>query len=113
MSVTSLSKKVLLIYLTVLGLRSRGPSLVTERGALLAAAPSAEDRLRELQRAGRHPWLPGLEDRLSNCGAQPQLLHGTRDLPGSGIELMSPALAGGFSTSEPAGKPNTLCLDAF
>jgi len=27
------------------------------------------------------------------------------DLPGSGIEPVSPALAGGFSTTEPPGKP--------
>jgi len=27
------------------------------------------------------------------------------DLPGSGIEPMSPALAGRFFTTEPAGKP--------
>ena len=28
------------------------------------------------------------------------------DLPGPGIELLSPALAGGFFTTEPPGKPN-------
>ena len=28
------------------------------------------------------------------------------DLPQPGIELMSPALAGGFFTAEPPGKPN-------
>ena len=31
--------------------------------------------------------------------------HGTWDLPGSGIKLLSPALAGGFFTAEPPGKP--------
>ena len=30
------------------------------------------------------------------------------DRPGSGIELMSPTLADGFSTTEPPGKPFTL-----
>ena len=33
------------------------------------------------------------------------MLHGMWDLPGSGIEPMSPALAGGFFTTEPPGKP--------
>ena len=28
-----------------------------------------------------------------------------RDLPGSGVQPMSPALAGGFFTTEPPGKP--------
>ena len=30
---------------------------------------------------------------------------GTWDLPGSGIEPVSPTLAGGFFTTEPPGKP--------
>ena len=47
-----------------------------------------------------------LERALNNCGAGAQLLHSMRDLPGSGIEPMSPALAGGFSTIEPTRKPN-------
>ena len=33
------------------------------------------------------------------------LLHGMWDLPGLGVEPMSPALAGGFFTTEPPGKP--------
>ena len=33
------------------------------------------------------------------------------DLPDSGIKPMSPALAGGFFTSEPPGKPQTNCMD--
>ena len=36
------------------------------------------------------------------------LLHSTWDLPGSGIESVSPALAGGFFTTEPSGKPNVV-----
>ena len=39
------------------------------------------------------------------AGAWPQLVHGMWDLPGSGIEPMSPALAGGFFTSQSPGKP--------
>ena len=34
------------------------------------------------------------EDRLNGCGAQHMLLHGMWCLPRSGIEPMSPALAG-------------------
>ena len=35
-----------------------------------------------------------LECRLSSCGAQALLLHGTWDLPGPGIEPASRALSG-------------------
>ena len=41
---------------------------------------------------------------LSSCGARSQLLHGMWDLPGPGLEPMSPALAGGFLTTVPPGK---------
>ena len=34
-------------------------------------------------------------------------------LPDPGIKLMSPALAGGFFTTEPPGKHNVLCLPTF
>ena len=46
-----------------------------------------------------------VERRLSSCGAWAYLLHGMWDLPGPGLEPMSPALAGGFLTTEPPGKP--------
>ena len=46
-----------------------------------------------------------LENRLSSCGAQAQLLRGMRDLSGPGLVPMSPALAGGFLTTAPPGKP--------
>ena len=45
-----------------------------------------------------------LEHRLSSCGARAELLRGMWDLPGPGIEPVSPALAGGFSTTAPPGK---------
>ena len=45
-----------------------------------------------------------LEHRLSSCGAQAQLLRGIWDLPGPGLEPVSPALAGGFLTTVPPGK---------
>ena len=46
-----------------------------------------------------------LERGLSHCDAQASLLHGMWTLPGSGIEPVSPALAGRFFTTEPPGKP--------
>ena len=46
-----------------------------------------------------------LERRLNSCGALAYLLCGMWDLPGPGIEPMSPALVGGFLTTAPPGKP--------
>ena len=48
-----------------------------------------------------------LEHRVSSCGAQAQLLHSMWDLPGPGFEPVSPALAGGFLTTAPPGKPQS------
>ena len=56
---------------------------------------------------------------LSSCGTRASLLHGMWDLPGPGLEPVSPALAGGFSTTVPPGKSLTqgfytwssLCLE--
>ena len=42
---------------------------------------------------------------LSSCGTWAQLFHGVWDLPKPGIKLVSPALVGGFSTTEPPWKP--------
>ena len=49
-----------------------------------------------------------LTRRLSNCGSRAQLLRGTWDLPRPGLEPVSPALAGRFSTTAPPGKPGTV-----
>ena len=49
--------------------------------------------------------LRALERRLSSCGARALLLRGRLDLPGPGIEPVSPALAGGFLTTAPPRKP--------
>ena len=46
---------------------------------------------------------PALEYGLSSC-AQAQLPHGMWNLPGPGIKLVSPALAGGFLTTGPPGE---------
>ena len=69
-----------------------------------ARAPGAQasiDVARGLSSCG----LRALERRLSSWGAQAQLLHGMWDLPGPGLEPMSPALAGGLLTTAPPGKP--------
>ena len=50
-----------------------------------------------------------LEHRLGSCGMLAQLLCSIWDLPGSGIEPVSPALAGRFFTTKPPGKP-CLCF---
>ena len=52
--------------------------------------------------------LRALEHRLSSCGVHAQLLRGMWDLPGSGLETMSPALADGFPTTAPPGKSRYL-----
>ena len=53
--------------------------------------------------------LRALESRFSSCGARAQLLRGMWDLPGPGLEPVSPALVGRFLTTELPGKP----LNAF
>ena len=42
---------------------------------------------------------------FSSCGSRAQLLRGMWDFPGPGHEPVSPALAGGFLTTAPPGKP--------
>ena len=51
-----------------------------------------------------------LDHRPSSCGTQAWLLHSMWDLPRLGLEPMSPALAGGFFTTEPPGTPYTAHL---
>ena len=100
----SLNKFYLFIYLflAVLGLRfcarafsscgERGPLFIAVRGPLtIAASLAAEHRLQTR--------------RLSNCGSRAQLLRGMWNLPRPGLEPVSPALTGGFSTTAPPGKP--------
>ena len=52
-----------------------------------------------------------LEHSLRSCGTRAWLLQGTWDLPGSGIEPVSPALAGGFFTTEPPRNPSSVILN--
>ena len=93
--------------MAVLGLRfcartfsscgKRGPLLIVVRAPLtITAFLVAEHRFQTR--------------RLSNCGSRAQSLHGMWDLPRPGLEPVSPALAGRFSTTAPPGKP---CFGVF
>ena len=44
---------------------------------------------------------------FSSCGTRAELLRGMWDLPGPGLEPVSPALAGRFSTTAPPGRPHS------
>ena len=70
-----------------------GPLFIAVRGPFpIVASLVAEHRLQT--------------HRLSNCGSRTQLLRGMWDLLRPGLEPVSPALAGRFSTTAPPGKPN-------
>ena len=69
-----------------------GPLFIAVHGPLtIAASLVAEHRLQTR--------------RLSSCGSWAQPLCGMWDLPRPGLEPVSPALAGRFSTTAPPGKP--------
>ena len=57
-----------------------------------------------------------LERKVGSCGTRASLFRDMWDLPGPGIEPMSHALAGGFLTTAPPGKPKEVfqpeCFDA-
>ena len=94
-----------ILFLAVLGLRfcarafsscsERGPLFIAVRGPLtVTASLVAEHRLQTR--------------RLSSCGSRAQLLCGMWDLPRPGLEPVSPALAGRFSTTAPPWKPSAI-----
>ena len=61
------------------------------------------------------PWTVAHQDPLSMGFPRQEycsrwLLHFPGDLPDPGIELESPALAGGFFTTEPSGKPTDILV---
>ena len=77
----------------------RGPLFIAVRGPLtVAASLVVEHRLQTR--------------RLSSCGSGAQSLRSMWDPPRPGLEPVSPALTGRFSTTAPPGKPNSnyLCL---
>ena len=75
----------------------RGPLFIAVRGPLTIAASLVVEHRLQMR-------------RLSNCGSRAQLLHSMWDLPRPGLEPVSPALAGRFSTTAPPGKP---CFNIF
>ena len=98
------------LFMAVLGLRfwarafsscgERGPLFIVVSGPLtIVASLVAEHRLQAR--------------RLSSCGSRAQLLCGMWDLPRPGLEPVSPALAGRFSTTAPPGKPINLFVVPF
>ena len=77
----------------------RGPLFIAMRRPLtIAASLVVEQRLQTR--------------RLSSCGSRAQLLRGMWDLPRPGLEPVSPASAGRFSTTTPPGKPYSIFLDS-
>ena len=96
--------------MAVLGLRfcarafsscgKRGPLFIAVRGPLTVTAPLISEHRLQTR-------------RLSNCGSRAQLLRGTWDLPRPGLEPVSPALSGRFSTTAPPGKPTINTFKQF
>ena len=76
----------------------RGPLFIALRGPLTIAASLVAEHKLQMR-------------RLSSCGSQAQLLLGMWDLPRPGLEPVSPALAGRFSTTAPPGKPYSESID--
>ena len=68
------------------------PLFIAVRGPFTIAAPPLEGHRLQTR-------------RLSSCGSRAQLLRGMWDPPRPGLEPVSSALAGGFSTTAPPGKP--------
>ena len=102
------------LFLAALGLHCcmRAFSSCSEQGLLFVAVCGlliavaslvAEHTLQARGLSSCGSWA--LELRLSSCGVRAQLFCVMWDLPGPGIELVSPALASGFSTTAPLGKP--------
>ena len=74
-----------------------GPLFIAVHGPLtIAASLVAEHRLQTR--------------RLSSCGSRAQPFRGMWDPPRPGLEPVSPALAGRFSTTAPPGKPRWALL---
>ena len=84
---------------------SGGYSLVVCRLLIAVTSPVETPRLQSRCIGFSSCSSGALEHSLSSCGAWAKLHCGIRDLPGPGIEPVSPALAGGFFTAEPPGKP--------
>ena len=77
-------------------------------GFSLQSVGSRESGLRSCSAWAQQSRLPGSRYWLSSCGMRVWLLCGMQDLPRSGIEPESPALAGRFFTTEPSEQPTFL-----
>ena len=98
-----------ILFMAVLGLRfcARAFSSCGKRGPLHRSA-----------RASHCCGLSVAERRLqtrrhSSCGSRAQPLRGMWDPPRPGLEPVSPALAGRFSTTAPPGKPSFFFLNCY
>ena len=76
-----------------------GPLFIMVRGPLIIAASRCGAQVPDAQ--------------ASNCGSRAQPLRGMWDLPRPGLEPVSPALAGRFSTTVPPGKPLEVFIIRF
>ena len=104
---STLKKKKIYLFLAVLRLRfcarafpscgKRGPLFIAVRGPLTIAASLVAEHRPQTR-------------RLSSCGSRAQSLRGMWDLPRPGLEPVSPAPAGRFSTTAPPGKPPSTSL---
>ena len=111
----------LCLVLAVLGFRSYAgfPPVVASRSCFLDVVPRLLILVASLvEYMLQSVWAPvtgthglnscgsrALEHRLLSHGTQDQLFLGLWDLPGPGIEHVSPSLAGRFFTTEPQGSP--------
>ena len=102
-----------IFWLYWVSVAARGLSLVAARGgysSLRCTGFSLRWLLSLWSTGSRHTSFSScgsraLERSLSSCGTRAQLLCGMWDLPGPGLEPVSPALAGGFLATAPPGKP--------
>ena len=98
------------LFMAVLGLRfcarafsscgKWGPLFIAVRGPLTIVASLVAEH-----------WLQ--MRRLSSCDSRAQVLRVMWDLPRPGLEPVYPALAGGFSTAAPPGKPNMTLFELW
>ena len=90
------------------GYGKRGPLFIAVRGPLFIAVHGPLTIAASLVVGHRLQ-----KRRLSSCGSRAQLLRGMWDLPRPGLEPVSPALAGRFSTTAPPGKSQYDHVDSY
>ena len=116
--------KFIYLFLAVLGLHcctwafsscgERGLLFIAVQGLLIAVASLVEEH--GLYAHGlQQLWTVGsvVVARRLQSTASVVVAHSTWDPPGPGLEPVSPALAGGFLTTAPPGKPAICCFTQF